>query len=93
MKITYHDFGFFGPITLTAGCIMLLYIYRYVKKQYRRKRQITLMDIFGIISWVVISFLPVAGLVACIIISLELGINKLMNLFASLDDIVIFRKK
>ena len=93
MKITYHDFGFFAPITLIAGCIMLIYIYRYAQKEYRRKRQMTLMDIFGLTSWCILSFCPILGFCICVVASINLGIDKLMNLFASLEDIVIFRKK
>ncbi len=90
--ITYHDFGFHGIITIWCGIFLSCFIAYHVYKAIKKKKQITLLDAFGILSTFVISFLPVVGAIITLVILLVHIAKGILYLVKIMDEIVIFDK-
>lgn len=90
--ITYHDFGFHGVITLWSGVFLSCLIVYQVYKAIKKKKQITLLDAFGILSTFVISFLPVVGVIVALVACICYGVKGIIFVFSKMDEIVIFDK-
>ena len=91
MNISYHDFGYDGWITIVSGIILLLFTSYYVYTEYKRKKEVSLSDIIGIISWIILGFIPIIGFTITIIVIVNRGITLLVFLMAKADEVKILK--
>jgi len=91
MDISYHDFGYTGWITIVSGIILLPFTSYYVYREYKRKKEVSLSDIIGIISWVILGFIPVIGVAVTIVVVINRGITLLVFLMFKADEIKIIK--
>ncbi len=91
IKISYHDFGWFGPITNLFGIIVCLFIISYVNKEYKRTQRFALSDLIGIICWTILAWCPGVNVGIGIVLLINGFFDKLITGLFKADSIILFK--
>jgi hypothetical protein len=93
LDITVESFLWGGPIHVIASILMIIAIIRFVKISWNTRSEVSLSDIIGILSWLILALIPVFNFSLAIVCWIHIGITYMIDGMSKLDDIVVFKKQ
>lgn len=93
MDLSYHVFLFGGWLYIVSGILMTLFIGLYVRSEWVRKKRVSVLDIVGIISWLIMSWCPIVNFALAIVIGIHRVIGWVIDLMLKAEDKIIYEDK
>lgn len=93
MNISYHTFLFGGWLYIVSGILMTLFIGLYVRSEWVRKKRVSVSDIIGIISWLIMGWCPIVNFALAFVVGINNLISWFIDVMIQADDIVIYKDK
>ena len=93
MDFSYHAFLFGGWLYIISGILMTLFIGLYVRSEWIRKKRVSVADIVGIISWMIMGWCPIFNFSLAIVIGINKCVGWCIDVMIKADDKIIYKDK
>jgi hypothetical protein len=93
MNLHYQILLLGGWLYIVSGIIMTIWVIIYVRTEWNRKQFVSVSDIIGVISWMMLSWYPIANFPLMIVVTGNNLINMLIGLLVRADEKIIYKRK